>query len=49
MEQKGRLLANKLGELLQGTVLSETQDLRRFNRDQSILYVSSKANQSKDF
>jgi FAD/FMN-containing dehydrogenase len=39
MEQKGRLLANKLGELLQGTVLSEPQDLRRFNRDQSIYQI----------
>lgn len=39
MGQKGRLLADKLGELLQGTVLSDAQDLRRFNRDQSIYQI----------
>lgn len=39
MKQKTRFLADKLGELLQGKVLSETKDLRRFNRDQSIYQI----------
>ncbi|APG28789.1 hypothetical protein A7E78_13700 [Syntrophotalea acetylenivorans] len=39
MKQKGKLLADKLGELLQGKVLSEARDLRRFNRDQSIYQI----------
>lgn len=39
MKPKGKLLADKLGELLQGKVLSEVQDLRRFNRDQSIYQI----------
>ncbi len=39
MKQKGKLLADRLDELLQGKVLSEVQDLRRFARDQSIYQI----------
>jgi FAD/FMN-containing dehydrogenase len=39
MKRNGPALADKLGKLLQGKVLSTPQDLRRFTRDQSIYQI----------
>lgn len=39
MKRSRPALAKKLGELMQGRVLSEAQDVRRFTRDQSIYQI----------